>query len=76
MFTVLFYSLGYSGYCVCVCLSVCLSATSQCSVETVARIELACGVVASFYFSYSVLKGAAAAAENASSVAFAAAVEA
>jgi len=42
-----------------VSVSVCLSVTSRCSVETVERIELheVLSMVASFYFSYTVLKG-------------------
>jgi len=40
-----------------VCVRVCLSVTSQCSVETDERIELALGMGASFRLFYTVLKG-------------------
>ena len=39
-----------------VSVSVCLSVTSRCSVETVERIELVLDMIAYFYFSYTVLK--------------------
>ena len=41
----------------CLSVSVCLSVTSPCSIETDERIELVFGVVASFYLFYAVLKG-------------------
>jgi len=40
-----------------VCLSVCLSVTSRCSIETDERIELVFGIWASIQPSYTVLKG-------------------
>ena len=40
-----------------VCLSVCLSVTSRCSIETAEQIELVFGMSASFHPSYTVLKG-------------------
>jgi len=39
------------------CLSVCLSVTSRCSIETAERIELCFGIGAYFHRSYTVLKG-------------------
>jgi len=48
---------GSSHGPVSVCLSVCLSVTSRCSIETDERIELVFGVWAPFHPSYTVLKG-------------------
>ena len=40
-----------------VCLSVCLSVSSRCSVETHERMELVFGVESTFHLSYAVCKG-------------------
>jgi len=47
---------GLSCGPVSVCLSVCLSVTSQSSIETTERIELIFGKETSFHLSYTVLK--------------------
>jgi len=47
--------ISYDPVSVCLCLSVCLSVTSWCSVEMRGRIELVFGVWTSFDLSYTVL---------------------